>query len=591
MSGHEGNDRSASGMITWQCYCGRSYTSAASLRRHRPDCVLSSEPHRDFLCLLACLGGLVPGDLFHRASTPAFCWNERGATARDNSCELPGFLTDSSALNEIIRAVQALRVVQLVQPPSSYRLDDGSPLWASCQFQMSPSLLEFIPRDLRPWTVDGETLLTTWKKTALKLLAHAFPIEDIDTKFFTRGPAYTPLLIRLISDNFVIESYGSSEECHRLALVCACASRFAGREDQYLMLSISHKLIIGTDNTPPSLAYRIQLHLQRTSQLFGGRPSIPLPPRPITHHINALEAEALLLRAQQDIDDGKVSRPWDYIHWKPLNAAQPSKLEDIAAIRLSLFTAKLHRLAGNFLCSYRILQLLIGQRPALPCQYLLRAKLQLTAVCGELGFWDEGRQVLQSMEGVLRNDSQMIRLSEAEFHLSRSLALVEGSQRDIGAFRDLLDSAMQESLDVKPKPLRRILLRCCVGLAILAHVRSRTGNHISLVDALNTWQTAKAACRLLPEQYFLELMCCSATAEVLLRLSDPTATAELEKAIEIRDRVDAAGAQNRFVIATLGTRWADLLNDWIEAHGRPRVLRPWQECVKPVPALAPASTE
>lgn len=57
------------------------------------------------------------------------------------------------------------------------------------------------------------------------------------------------------------------------------------------------------------------------------------------------------------------------------------------------------------------------------------------------------------------------------------------------------------------------------------------------------------------------MVCCLATAEVLIRLSDPSATVELEKAVEIRDRLEGAGKQYRYAIANLGTRWADLVND------------------------------
>lgn len=566
-------------VTAWRCYCGRNYATSASLRRHRPDCVLSAEPYRDFLCLLACLGGLIPGSVLYRASAPAFCWNERGAPTRDDSCDLPGFLKDLNTLNEIIRAVQALGVVQLEPDSGSGLPESGSPRWASYQFRMMSNHEDFILKDLQPWTVDGETLLDIWKRVALRLLVHAFPVENIDADFYTRGPAYTPLLLRLLKDEFVTEKYVHSKECHRLALICATASKFAGKDDQEFMLSTAEHFTTQDDQTPPSLAYQIQLLLQRKTQVFGGKLSIPPPPRPATNLGNALEAEGLLLTAKQDIEDGNMSKIWSYLHWKPVNVAQPSKLEAIAVAKMSLLSAKLHRLSGDFSSSRRLLHLLVEQHPPLPCQYLLRAKTHLAAVCGELGIWNEGKQVLQSMHNGSTSPNHLIRLSEAEFDLSRSLATSEQYQGDKDAFRNLFDSAVQESLEVNPKSSRRNVLRCCIGLAIIAHLQSRSGNHISLVNAISNWQTAKAACRLVPEQSFAEMVCCIATAEILLRIPDPSATAELAKAVEIRDRLDASGRQYRFVLATLGTRWADLVNDWIEAHGRARVLRRWQDCV------------
>lgn len=566
----------------WRCYCGRSYASSASLRRHRPDCLLSSEPYRDFLSLLACLGGSVPGDVFHRASSPASCWNEKGSPAHESLDGLPDFLANTSTLSEIIRAVQGVGVVQL--EPCSIESDTVSPRWVSYLFRISPVLQEFIPRDLRPWKVDGETLLDSWKRQAVILLALTFPIEYIDRKFIQRGRAYTALLRPFLGD-FLVTNFARSTQCARLVQACLTASKFSKKTDQELLLSTARRMISESGQTQSTLAIQLRLREQKVAQLFGGRLSNFSLPFPATNFGRALEAEVLLLRAQQDIEDGFVSRPCGYLHWKPMNAAQPSMIEEISASRITFLRGKLFRFLGDFNSSQKVLQLLTGQHPPPPC--LFRIKLHLAAVCGELGLWLEAQQVLDSIQAVSEVQHRLVRLSRAELKLSYSLAVGGEDECGIDIFRELFHIYAHEDLEHQSKPFRRNLLRCCMGLAIASHLHSRYGNQISLINALGYWQTARAASRacLVNEEGFPDMICYLASAEVRFRLADPVADQDLLRAAEIGDRLEADGMQQRFVMTALGTRWADTLNDWIEAHGKSRILRKWTDSLHNIPIL------
>lgn len=520
----------------------------------------------------------MPGDLIYRASRPAYSWNERGAPSLDTSCELPSFLKDIGMVNEVIRAVQVVGVVQVVEMSSAHEEpDDGSPLWATSSFRMSPNLQDFILKDLQPWKVDDETLYHFWKRAAAKLLAYAFPVEHIDTKFVQRGRAYTPLLRALLGDLSDTRLVGS-RECNRLVLACISGSKFADKADQEFLLSTARQLV--SEHAPPVLVRQVQLCQQKIGLLYGRRPFTVVFPSPKTHLENALDAEDLIIRARQDIEDGKLSQPSAYLEWKPLNAAQPSKIESIAASSISLLKGKLLRFSGDFRLSQECLQLLTGQHP--PPPNIFQAKLHLAAVCGELGLWEEANRILESICYASRLQRKLVRLSRAEFQLSKLLGVGtdNASESSANIFHDLFDTYIQENLELKAKPFRRNLLRCCLGMAILAHLASRTGNRISQAYALSCWQTAKAACRacLVPEESFPDLVCYLGSAEILLRLADPAANEHLERATRIRDHLERDGLQHRFVFISLGTRWADLLNDWIEAHGRDRVLCRWTEC-------------
>lgn len=85
----------------------------ASLERYHSDYQLFSEPYRDFLSLLACLGGSMSGNIFLHALRPATYWNERGAFIFETPDGLLDFLISLNILSGIIRAVQAVSIVDL----------------------------------------------------------------------------------------------------------------------------------------------------------------------------------------------------------------------------------------------------------------------------------------------------------------------------------------------------------------------------------------------------------------------------------------------------------------------------------------------
>lgn len=556
--------------------------SSAALRRHRPECTLSKEPYRDFLSLLACLGGSVPGDTLYRASRTAYQWNEQGAVVPDVSCNLPGFLTNISTLEQIVRTVQisGSGVVTLSPQHAGFNnlKSDGSPFWASRQFQMSPSLQEFITRDLQPWKIDSEMLLSYWKKVAVRLLTHTFPVEQIDPQSIRRGQVYTPLLQPFLGE-FIISNFARTQECNRLIALCIGASKFGAKGSKELALYTAQQLV--HDGTPPHVAGQVQLRQLQLRQLWGEQIIMPSAVPPTNPSLNALQGRFSIIIAQQHIEDGYIGKPWSYLSWKPLHAAQPSRIEQIVEADILYLKGKLYRFSGNFTAAQQCFELIAGQIPSPPS--LFRVKLQLAAVYAELGFWQKGHSILGTLQSVSEAQARLIQLSTAELALSECLDATSFDKLESAEalFRGLYNSYLQQDIDSRAKPFRRNLFRACVGLAIIRHLQSRSENRIGLINALGYWRTAKAAARecLIPEKGFPDLICCLASAEILLRLSDATADEELERVAEISDRLDIGRLQQRFTMTSLGTRWADLVNDWLESRGRHRALPRWVECI------------
>lgn len=352
---------------------------------------------------------------------------------------------------------------------------------------------------------------------------------------------------------------------------------FADYPTKELAVSTAERLL--SSDTPPHITCQVWLRRQTLGQLYGHRLSLPddLPP-PRNSWLNAQHAQFLILTAQQDIEDGAFANIWTYLHWKPLNAAQPSKIEEIVASSLTCLEGKLHRFQGQFVAAQNRLELLNGQLPPPSCEFLV--KLHLAAVYSELGLWEGAEKVLKSIRDATGSRSRLAELSRAEVELSKCLARYDPKRWDgcATSFRNLSQSYMREDLKQKSKTMRRNLLRACIGLAIISHLQTgRSDNIISLVDTLGQWQTAIAACRecLISDEGFIDLICYLGSAEVRLRMSDPMADTDLAKAVDIRDRLGGRSMLHRFIFASLGTRWSDMLDDWIEGHGRDRVLSRW----------------
>lgn len=517
----------------------------------------------------------MPGDMLYRASRPAFCWNERGAQTPDLSCKLPSFLTDISILKEVIRATCAIGVARL-ESASLSPADNGIPAWASRQLCISDASRDFLINDLQPWKFGDETLLDSWKKDAIRLVVYSFPVEFIDDRFSQRCQAYAPLLLPFLG-HFLVGKFLRSHESNRIISACLSASKFAGKATQERWMSSARQLIY--DNTPAHLVWQVELRQIKINQLFGAHAVFRLGPLPVNPLLNALAAERLQLLAQQTIEDGYPQKLSTCFSWKPLNAAHPSRIEEVAASHMNFLRGKAYRFRGHFQASQQCLELLVGQIPKPPC--LFQAKLHLAAVYSELSLWERGSRILQSLEHSTPSQRYEVQLCQAELALSKCIATgIDGEAREhTQHFNTLFSIFMQQSLKDKAKPFRRKLLRCCMGIAVLIHLQSRTENRINLINALKHWQIARAACRecLVTEEGFPDLVCILGSAEIRLRLLDPDADDDLQHAAEIWCRLNSADIQQRFFLTSIGTSWANLLNDWIEAHGKPRVLPKWAD--------------
>jgi hypothetical protein len=95
-----------------------------------------------------------------------------------------------------------------------------------------------------------------------------------------------------------------------------------------------------------------------------------------------------------------------------------------------------------------------------------------------------------------------------------------------------------------------------------------------MIQALSYWQRAYLACRgcLVKWEGFPDVVCLLSMAEIKASLADRSGDADLDHAKEILAQLSRDNVESRFFFANLGTRWAQIICDWLEQAGKPRVL-------------------
>ncbi|KAK4159738.1 hypothetical protein QBC43DRAFT_326727 [Cladorrhinum sp. PSN259] len=552
-----------------RCYCGKVYQTLASLMRHSRTCPALTEDCKAVLCVLSCLEPRpVPADLLYRALRPFRTWNENGNESRDR---LAGSEPVFSTFERLDRAVQVACAIPAVQPTDSAIVPDtdGYPWWADRDLAIEAQCRIFIHNELIQR--DQEQLLR-WRLETLRVVLHAFPHQDLDTQFIERGQAFFPFVLPALRE--IPAEALHPREIERAVYVCVAGTAFGSPSVKRAALEVAQSLVHRV--APSPLAQSIQVRQMQLCLLN----SQPIPssffPGP-GRKGNAQLAEYLLVKAQRSAEEGQISQSWQFIgQWAPAYAAQPSLLESIMSFRIDLMKGKLSRYQGEFSQSRLYLEPLATQYPAPQAQFLCR--LHLVSVYGELALWDKGRTLLAETVATADSRKRLLQLSLAEFHLARGL---DGSDEELAAaerlFLGLFDS--YEKVALPRRAAKRNFARVCLGLAIVSHMQRRGRSHFSLLRALNDWRLAYDACLESAiqgtEPGFPALICLLSLAEIKASLEDTTLAQDLHRAREIWGELGRRECNQRFYFANIGTRWADLVSNWLETAGIPQVLPRW----------------
>ncbi|KAK0736779.1 hypothetical protein B0T21DRAFT_183873 [Apiosordaria backusii] len=502
-----------------RCYCGKLYQTISSLGRHTRGCPASSGDCKRFLQLLAYLEpGPVPGDLFRRALFPFRKWNENGNESRERPFQLPDVFSDEGRL---VKAVKD--------------------------------------------AIDTHAL------DSMRLVFHGFPISDLDVSFVEKGnallPFVVPLLYKLSVDKLLAGELPSTIE------VCISMSHFGDHGFKGHALAVAQTL---ADRIGPSpLDFSIALR-RATLALAGGQTaSVSLSPG-LDRKGNSQRAEAILFRAQQYVELGHVSEAWKLVgQWTPFHAAQPSSLETVMSSRLDFMKGKLHRFQGSFEAARQYFEPLSSQYP--PTRIQFSARLHLIAVYTELGLWEKAQTVADGIEIASGRQRRLYRLAQAELFLSRVLC---GFEEDLPSAKGLFAEIVSEyeGLGGLPsgKTMRRNFFRACFGLAVIGHLQRRGQALFGALGSLSGWELAYRASRecLVVAEGFPDLICHLSMAQVQSSVAGQSGPS-LERAKQIWAALSSQGLEQRFCFTNLGTRWVDMVSEWLEASSCPRIVSQW----------------
>jgi hypothetical protein len=235
---------------------------------------------------------------------------------------------------------------------------------------------------------------------------------------------------------------------------------------------------------------------------------------------------------------------------------------------------KLSRFRGDFESARLYLEPLASQYPAPRIRF--SSLLQLAAVFGELGLWDKARSVLDT-EATTVKRGRLLRLATAELDLAQGL---DGSSHHLDSAQAIFTSLSHEYEELTPtsKGMKRNIFRVCLGLAIISHIKRRQKYWLGLVRALEDWRLAHKACQESSKatEGFPDLICLLSVAEIKESLSDASVDTDLRLAQGIWSHITSQHLEQRFFFTNIGTRWADIVCDWLKQAGKPSVLPRWK---------------
>ncbi|KAK4170757.1 hypothetical protein QBC36DRAFT_123612 [Triangularia setosa] len=544
-----------------RCYCGKLYQTISSLGRHTRGCSASSGDCKRFLQLLAYLEpGPVPGDLFRRALLPFRKWNENGNESRERPFHLPDVFSNEGRLVKAVQDAIDTHAVLVTIGSSVPDANHGGPWWAYRNFELPESSRTFIRNSVE--YLDGQLDST-------RLVFHGFPIPDLDDSFVEKGnallPFVVPLLLKPPVDKLLVDELPSTIE------VCISISHFGDHDFKRHALAVAQAL---ADRIGPSpLDFSIALR-RATLALAGGQTASISPSPRLDRKGNSQRAEAILFHAQQYVELGHLSKAWELVgQWTPFHAAQPSSLETVMSSRLDFMKGKLHRFQGNFEAARQYFEPLSSQYP--PTRIQFSARLHLIAVLTELGLWEKAQTVADGIEIASGRQRRLYRLAQAELLLSRALC---GFEKDLPSAKGLFADIVSEYEGLVPfgKTMRRNFFRACFGLAVIGHLQRRGQALFGALGSLSGWELAYRASRecLVVAEDFPDLVCHLSMAQVQSSVSGQSGPA-LERAKQIWAALSTQGLEQRFCFTNLGTRWVDMVSEWLEASGCPRIVSPW----------------
>ncbi|KAK4163078.1 hypothetical protein QBC43DRAFT_320485 [Cladorrhinum sp. PSN259] len=588
-----------------RCICGKVYQTLQSLERHmRQKCLVAfSEDCKAILRILSCLEPRpVPADLFYRALSPFKVWNENGNESLGRLAKLLPIFSDSQRLDHAIRIICAIPAVEATD--SAVSPDTESyPWWADCDLILDAQCRAFIHNELH--RLPGQLL--SWQLETIRVILQAFPHRDLDNKFIEKGRAFSPFVLPALQklEEGSFQSFPQHPSLHldeieRGIDVCIAVTLFGNFPAKEAALSMAQSLLRWIPSSPRvPLGQTIQVQVRQMALcLIHGQPvptSFPLGDRQKGKR-NALLAEFLLIQAQRCAEQGYISHSWQFLdQWMPAYAAQPSVLETIISFRIDLMKGKVCRYQGAFEKSRIYLEPLASQYPAPQAQFL--SKLHLISVYGELSLWDKGKDLLSRwdmgkdllsrLEGrdsptniaaTADPQKRLLQLTWAEFHLARGL---DGSDNDLLTAKELFVGLIKGYEEIIPsrQATKRNFARVCLGLAIISHVQRRGKPDFALFRALNDWRLAYDACikssTVDNGPGFPALVCLLSITELKASLNDTTWKADLRCARELWAGLRQRELDQRFFFSNIGTRWANLVCDWLGAVEEPLVLPRW----------------
>lgn len=439
----------------------------------------------------------------------------------------------------------------------------GDPWWAHRNFELPESSRTFIQNSVD--CLSGQL-------DSARLVFHGFPISDLDVGFVEKGNALLPSVVPLLQ-KFPVDKLLPGELPSTIE-VCISMSHFGDHDFKEHVLAVAETLAgrIGPSPLDFSIALRKATLALANGQMVSVWPSLGLDRKG-----NSQRAEAVLFRAQQCIELGHLSEAWKLVgQWTPFHAAQPSSLETVMSSRLDLMKGKLHRFQGNFGAARQYLEPLSTQYP--PTRVQFSARLHLIAVYTELGLWEKAQTVADSIEVASGRQRRLYRLAQAELLLSRVLC---GFEEDLPPSKGLFTEIVSEyeGLGGVPsgKTMRRNFFRACFGLAVIGHLQRRGQGLFGALGTLSGWELAYRASRecLVVAEGFPDLICHLAMAQVQLSSVAVQSGPSLERARQIWAELTSQGLEQRFCFTNLGTRWVDMVSEWLEASGCPRIVSQW----------------
>ncbi|KAK4182113.1 hypothetical protein QBC35DRAFT_510595 [Podospora australis] len=550
-----------------RCYCGKRYQTVSSLGRHSRACPASLPDCKHLLELLAYMEPQpIPGDLFHRALLPLRTWNENGNETRERVFQLPAMFASTERLDAAVKNIIDTSAVK-VSIGSTIPDADQAPLWAYRDLELPESSRTFLRNSLESQDSDCREL------EAARLVFNGFPIPDLDANFVQNGRVFFPLVVpqlqRLPMDKLL------EDELPRMVEICISVSYFGDHHTKNKALALGQAIASRIALSP--LALSVQLRQITLSLLNGKTVSFSLLPK-TDRKGNSQRAEALLLHAQQAIEHGRISEAWALVkQWTPLYAAQPSSLENIMTSRLDYMKGKLHRFQGHFEVARRYFEPLFNQYP--PPREQFSSGLHLIAIYSELGLWEKAKAVIDKIQIFTDRQRRLHRLAQAELSLSRGLCEFPD---DLGLAKELFAGLANEYDSLVPcgKTMRRNFFRVCFGLAVIGHLKRQGQPEFGVVRCLNEWKLAYEASRgcLVAEEGFPDLVCHLSMAQVKssFREPGPDLRQDLERTQQIWSTLSSQTLEQRFFFTNLGTRWVDMVSEWLEQSGMPRIVPPWR---------------